>query len=138
MTFSEAAAEVIRLADARRAYWNTELPKYHPDYPLVRAKDRRPPPPPEDGQLRLLLTTLPADVVYKLILTMYLGRGDFGTPELAEEYAEMKRAFPEPRIAASQMSGKVPLGDYLRDGLVRLGKAGIDLDATSFEPCEVK
>lgn len=128
MTFSEAAAEVIRLADARQAYWNRELPKRHADYPIIRAGDRPVQPPPEDQQLRNVLAGLPADVVYKLILTMYLGRDEFGTAGLGERYAEMKRAFPMPEIAASQLAGKVPLGDYVRDGLAKLERAGIDLD----------
>jgi hypothetical protein len=135
--FSEAATEAIRLADARRAYWDAELPKHHPAYPLIRAGERPAPSPPEDGQLRSLLRSLPPEVTYKLILTMYLGRGDFGTDAIGEEYKDLKKTFPEPRIAASQMSGKVPLGDYLRDGLARLRRAGIDLDTLSFEPCEV-
>lgn len=137
MKFSEAAEEVIRLADARRAYWDAELPKRHPDYPIMRAGQRRTPPPPEDGQLRSLLASLPQDVIYKLILTMYLGRGDLGTNYLERHYADMKQTFPEPQLAASQMNGKVPLGDYVRDGLARLKEAGIDLDTASLEPCGV-
>jgi hypothetical protein len=135
MKFSDAAAEVVRLANARRAFWESELPKHHPDYPLVRPSERRAPPPPEDARLRSLLATLPEEVVYKLILTMYLGRGDFGTTGLDHEYAELKKTFPQARIAASQMGGKVPLGDYLRDGLAKLERAGVDLDADSLEPC---
>lgn len=102
MTFSEAAAECIRLADARRAYWDDALPRDHPDYPIVRSGERRTPPPPEDGQLRAFLAGLSPELVYKLILTMYLGRRDFGPAALGDEYAEVKRAAPEPQIAASR------------------------------------
>ncbi len=137
VTFSEAAAEVVRLAVARRAYWDAELPKYHRDYPLIRAGERRPPSPPEDGQLRSLLASLPPEVIYKLILTMCLGRGDFDTTALGDEYGAMKTTFPDPKLAAVQMNGKVPLGAYLQDGLDRLEKVGIDLDTTSLEPCGV-
>ena len=137
MTFSETAAEVIRLAAARRAYWNAELPKHHPDYPIIRPGERRPSPPPEEAQLTGLLASLPPEVIYKLILTMCLGRGDFDTTALGDEYGAMKTTFPEPKIAAVLMNGKVPLDAYLRDGLDRLEQAGIDLDATSLEPCGV-
>lgn len=134
MRFSEAAAEVIRLAEARRNYWDTELPKHYPEYPLIRASDQRPPSPPEDVELRRLFSRLEPEVIYKLILTMYLGRDDFAPRNLERHYADMKTTFPEARIAASQMAGKVPLGNYLRDGLERLSRAGIDLDHVSLEP----
>lgn len=133
MKFSEAAEEVIRLADARRAYWDEELPKRYPDYPLIRTGESRPPPPPQDAELRRLLSRPSDEVVYKLILTMYLGRDDFGATFLEEHYADMKATFPEAHIAASQMAGKVPLGDYLRDGMARLKDAGIDLDSLPLE-----
>lgn len=137
MTFSDTAAEVIRLADARRAYWNAELPKHHPDYPIIRPGERRPSPPPEEAQLTSLLASLPPEVIYKLILTMYLGRGDFDTTALGDEYGAIKTTFPEPKVAAVQLNGKGPLGAYLHDGLDRLKQAGIDLDTASLEPCGV-
>ncbi len=34
MRFSDNATRVIDLATAIRDYWNTELPKRHPNYPL--------------------------------------------------------------------------------------------------------
>jgi hypothetical protein len=132
--FSEAAAEVIRLADARRDYWDRELPKHYPEYPLIRASDPRPPSSPDDVELRRLFTRLDSEIVYKLILTMYLGRDDFAASNLEGHYVDMKSTFPEARVATSQMAGKAPLGDYLRDGLERLSRAGIDLDHVSLEP----
>jgi hypothetical protein len=128
--FSEAAAEAIRLADARRTYWDTELPKYHPDYPLKRAGERSAPSPAEDAQLRTFLLSLPPNDIYKLILTMYLGRGDFGATQLPRQYASLNQTFPMPETAAYQMWGKGTLGDYLREGLASLKRAGIDLDTT--------
>jgi hypothetical protein len=35
MKLSETARDVIALADAIRDYWAAELPKRHPNYPLV-------------------------------------------------------------------------------------------------------
>jgi hypothetical protein len=53
MMFSQTAAEVIGLATAIRGYWNTELPKRHPNYPVVSlGEDSGPPPPPEEARLR--------------------------------------------------------------------------------------
>jgi hypothetical protein len=134
VSFTEAVAEIIRLADARRNFWNTELPKHYPAYPVISFGDPHPPSPPEDVELRRMFSGLEPEIIYKLVLTMYLGRGDFGARNLERHYADMKTTFPEARIAASQMAGKVPLGDYLRDGLERLNRAGIDLDHASLEP----
>ena len=37
MKLSELVRQVIRLGDASRAYWDRELPKHHPHYPVIRA-----------------------------------------------------------------------------------------------------
>ena len=82
MKLSEAVREVIRLGDASRAYWDRELPKHHPHYPLIRAEEDSAPPPPEDAQIQSLLKSLPEDQLYALILLTYVGRGDFSADDL--------------------------------------------------------
>ena len=37
MDLSKIAEEVISLSEAIEAYWDTELPKRHPNYPFIRA-----------------------------------------------------------------------------------------------------
>ena len=86
MKLSETAATVIDLATAIRDYWNTELPKRHRNYPVVSAGEDSGPPPPEEAKLRSFLEKLPDEEIYKLILLMYVGRGDFGTDDLAMHY----------------------------------------------------
>jgi hypothetical protein len=103
MKLSEAAKEVIALAEAIGRYWDAELPKRHPDYPFVRAGEDSGPPPPEEKQLKELLARLPADIVYQLALLMYLGRGDFGTDDLPGHYKAITETFPKPARATSQM-----------------------------------
>jgi hypothetical protein len=49
---SDVVAEVLRLATVIRDYWAVELPRVHPDYPLVRPDDLEETPPPEEKQLR--------------------------------------------------------------------------------------
>ncbi len=134
MKLSEAAKEVIVLAEAIRTYWDTELPKRHPHYPFIHLGEDSGPPPPEEQKLKDLLASLPEDAIYKLALIMYLGRGDFGTDDLAGRYQALRETFGNPRWAASQMMGKTPLADYLTDGLAELRKAGIDMDQLSFAP----
>ncbi|MGH7170835.1 MAG: DUF3775 domain-containing protein [Gemmataceae bacterium] len=132
MKLSEAANEVIALAETIRNYWDAELPKRHPDYPFVHSGEDSGPPPPEEQKLKALLASLPEDLIYKLALLMYLGRGDFGTGDLAGRYQSLKQTFGKPDRAASQMMGKATLADYLTDGLAELDKTGIDVDHLTF------
>jgi hypothetical protein len=128
MKLSETANEVIALAESIRNYWDTELPKRHPDYPLVNPGEDSGPPPPEERKLKDLLTSLPEDAVYQLALIMYIGRGDFGTDDLAGHYEALKETFGKPDGAVSQMIEKASLADYLTDGLAELKKNGADVD----------
>jgi hypothetical protein len=63
MTLSDVIQEVIALSEAAQAYWDTELPKRHSEYPIVRPGEDSGPPPEEENKLRLLLTGLPTDEV---------------------------------------------------------------------------
>lgn len=134
MKLSETAREVIALAEAIHDYWDTELPKRHPNYPFVNPGEDSGPPPPEEMKLKALLARLPEDVVYKLALIMDLGRGAFGTEDLAGHYEALKATLGKPEWAASQMAETVPLADYLTNGLDALNKHGIDVDQLAFTP----
>lgn len=133
MKLSEIAKHVISLAETIRSYWAVELPKRHQDYPIVHVGENSGPPPPEEKELRDFLSSLPSDLVYKLILIMYLGRRDFDTRELPEQYEAMKETFEKPESATSQMLGKALLAEYLSDGLTELEKSGIDVDNMALE-----
>jgi len=128
MKLSETAATVIDLATAIRDYWNTELPKRHPNYPVVSPGQDSGPSPPEEAKLKSFLEKLPDEEIYKLILLMYLGRGDFGTDDLAMHYRTLKDRFRKRERAISQVEGKAPLADYLADGIAELQKSRIDMD----------
>ncbi len=128
MKLSEIAREVIGLADAIRHYWDKELPKRHPDYPIVHPGEESGPPPPEEKKLQDLLASLPEDAIYQLLLLTYLGRGDFSSRDLAAQFESLKRAFGKPEWAVSQMLEKPPLADYLSEGLEELKKQNVDVD----------
>lgn len=132
MKLSEAIARVITLARAIRAYWEAELPKRHRDYPIVHLDEDSGPPPPEQDQLKRFLAELPPDMVYQLLLVMYLGRGDFDAIDLKRnlpKYLEqVKMNFREHAWAISQMMEKAPLADYLADGVDKLKGANVNLD----------
>ena len=132
MKLSEAVREVIRLGDVSRAYWDRELPKHHPHYPLIRAEEDSAPPPPEDAQIQALLKSLPEDQLYALILLTYVGRGDFSADDLRPAYQTMKETFPSKDLAIAQMTGKMTLAEYLTDAMEAIQKRHIDLDSLKF------
>lgn len=135
MSFSVTAAKVIGLATAIRDYWETELPKRHPGATVIPLSEISSPSPPETAQLRELLSRLPTDDVYKLLLMMYLGSGDLNVNNLEFHYQDLRRKFKQPEWAISQMVGKTRLADYLLDGLVLLKKTkGITPDDLVFAP----
>jgi hypothetical protein len=128
MKLSEVIRQVIRLGEASRAYWDRELPKHHPRYPLIRAGEDSGPPPPEDAQIEAILKSLPEEQLYALILLMYVGRGDFSADQLLPAYQAMKETFPTKDLVIAQMTGKRTLADYLTDALEELDKRNIDVD----------
>lgn len=128
MKFSETAQEVIARAETIRNYWETELPKRHPDYPLVHPVEDSGPPPPEERDLKNFLASLSEDDIFKLALIMHLGRGDFGTDHLEEHYETLKETLENPDWAVAQIMEKASLADYLIDGLAELKRSNIDVD----------
>jgi|SRR5579884_89069 len=132
MKLSEAVREIIRLGDASRAYWDRELPKRHPHYPIIRPGEDSGPPPPEDAQIQALLKSLPEDQLYALILLMYVGRGDFSADHLFSAYQTMKEMFPSKDLAIAQMTENWTLAEYLMDAMEELQKRHIDLDSLEF------
>ncbi len=133
MKLSEAVREIIRLGDASRAYWDRELPRHHPHYPLIRAEEEPAPPPPEDSQIQSLLESLPEDQLYALILLTRVGRGDFRADDLLAAYQTMKETFPGKDLVIAQMMGEKTLAEYLTDAMEEIQKRPIDLDTIRFE-----
>jgi hypothetical protein len=132
MKLSEVVREVVRLGDASRAYWDKELPKYHPHYPVIRAGEDSPPPPPEDAQIQALLTSLPEDQLYAIVLLTYIGRGDFSADRLLPEYQTVKEVFPSRDMAIAQLTGSKTLAEYLTDAMEQVQQRHIDLDNLRF------
>jgi hypothetical protein len=125
---SQVAKRTITLARKIHAYYDDQLPKWYRHYPVISPGEEGPPPPSEEKALTQLLSELPPDLLYQLLLVMYLGRGDFEVENLAEAYAPLKQSLGEPKWAASEMLEKASLADYLSDGLVLLQEHGIDVD----------
>jgi len=137
MKLSEAVQKVISLAKGIREYWESELPKRHPDYPIMNPGEPLAPPPPEEKKLAKLFASLPEDMVYQIGLLMYLGRGDFDVRELADCYKALIES-TDATALASQLADKAPLADYLQDGLAELKKHSIDVDSLPLKPTKTR
>jgi hypothetical protein len=81
-----------------------------------------------ERRLKEFILSQSVAVVYTLTLVMYAGRGDFPIENFLEQYEEMRDTFDSPMRAAGQMMEKVPLPEYLEDGLRMLREANIDVD----------
>ncbi len=137
MKLSGALKKTITLARKIRAYYDDKLPKWYSHYPLISPGEEAPPPPPEEATLSQFFSALSPELLYQLLLVMYLGRGDFGVADLAGGYAALKQSSGEPTWAAPLMMEKTPLADYLSDGLMQLQEHGIDVDNLPLQTGEV-
>ena len=122
MKLSKAVREIIRLGDVSRAYWDRELPRRQPHYPVIRAGEDSAPAPPEDAQIQALLKSLPEDQIYALLPLTYVGRGDYSADHLLPAYQTLKEIFPSRDLAIAQ------LAEYLTDAMEEIQKRHIDLD----------
>jgi hypothetical protein len=128
MRLSEVVNRVIELSSKIYDYYAAELPKRHPNYPLVNPDDESTPPPPEEKELRDFLAALPGEVIYQLLLIMYLGREGLNTDDLAGYYESLKELSGAPADAASLLLDEATLADELADGLEELRKHKINVD----------
>jgi hypothetical protein len=139
MNFSEVLNRVIVLAGKVRDYYDTELPKRFPRYPLIDGNEEDVPPPPEEKELSDFLATLSDDMIYQLILIQYLGRLDFGVDDLAKQYDGLKDTVGDPADAvALMMMDKATLADELSDGLEELRKHKINVDKMPLKKVKVR
>jgi len=118
----------ITLASDAMKYWEEELSKAHPLFPLTGPEDKEVPAPKEEVELKKLLKSLPAEDVFKLVTLMYLGRGDFDVPDLPGQVAELKTTFESADLAIDQMTEKMQLGEYLAEARSCLNDARVSLE----------
>lgn len=128
MPFSETVKRVMDLATAIRDYWDRELPKRHPKYPLVQPGEDSGPPPPEERELRDLLRSLSAEEVAQLLTIIKFGRRVFPASEFHRHWQDLVKSAPDIEWEVSYLSEYPPLADELADGLQELANSGIDLD----------
>ncbi len=135
MKLATLASKASSLSEAIFDYWSTELPKRHPEYPVVNPGEDSGPPPPQEKKLRELLKSLPEDMLWKLALVMDLGIGRFDTRDLPGGYQALRDNFDRPSELIALMID-TPLESYLTRGMAKLKNQGIDLDKMDFTPAK--
>lgn len=139
MSLSDVLPKVIDLGRKVRAYYDAELPKRLRNYPLIGPDEEEPPPPPEEKELNDFLASLPEEMIYQLILLMYLGRGKVSADGLATYYESLKDVVGDPEQAAAQMMWyKGVLADQVSDGLEELAKHKINVDKLPLKKVKVR
>ena len=128
MSLSEIVNRVIDLSGKVYDYYMAELPKRHPNYPLVNPGDEDTPPPPEEKELKDFLESLPVDTIHQLILIGKLGRSEIRADDLAETYEALKSEFRDPEYAIFELTSRVPMSYGLMDGLEELRRHKINVD----------
>jgi hypothetical protein len=135
MKLSETIKKVIPLAQAISDYWETELPKRYPNYPLVNPGEEDPPPPPEEKKLKQLLARLPENDICKIALVAHIGQRGYGTDDLPARFQRLKEwEFEDREWAATRMSTDTSLALDLLEGLDLLKKKGLDVDHLMVTP----
>ncbi len=128
MKFSEVVKRVIDLATPINEYWERELRKRHPKYPLVDPAVPDPPPPPQEEELRQFLRSLPAEEVHKLVEIYHLGRGDFNAADFPGAVRRGAKSGPVPDHLIEEMASG-SLNEFFVNGVHELRLAGVDVDA---------
>jgi hypothetical protein len=128
MKLSEIINEVIPLATKIHEYWDRELPKRHPNYPLVNPGEDSGPPPPEQKQLEDLLAGLPEEIIYQLALVTESAIGSVTIDGLPKRYQEVKQRFGTPELTAFLLANKMSWDEYLMEDLAEFERRGIDVD----------
>jgi hypothetical protein len=135
MKLSEIVAKVSSLNEAISDYWEAELPKRHPNYPLENPGEDDGPPPPEEEEMEELFRKLPEDMIYQLLLVLHLGRREFDTSDLPGRYKALKERYDDPKWVASHIFRKRGFqGDFLATGLDQLKRNNIDVDHLPVKP----
>ena len=136
MKLSEVVREYIPLGEASRIYWERELPKYHPRYPIIRDGEESPPAPPEDAQIEALLRRLSEEQLYTLLVLADVGVSNYHANDLQSVYRRMKEFYPSSDEAIAHMVESFWLADDLAEGIEEFQKRNIDLDDFKFATTE--
>lgn len=133
MKLTKIVDDVIRLGDASRDYWEGELRKHHPDYPIVHEGEFEVPPSPEDALIQQLLAGLTDEQLYLVLWLAYVGRGDYRSDDLSGGYHDLKATFPQRDVAIAQLASNKFLAEYLKDAIDDLQRHKIEVDRLALQ-----
>ena len=129
MPFTDMLRRVIELSTAIREYWETELPKRHPNYPIVGTEgDDDGPPPPESADLQSLFQTLGVAEVSSLLAIIDLGRKRWKPAELTDRARTFAAKMSDTEPWISRLMDDYSLAENLQNGLDLLSRKGVDID----------
>ena len=143
MNLSDVVNKVIDLSGKIRDYYDVEMPKRFPNYPLINSaageSEEDVPPPPEARELSDFLASLPEETIYQLYLLMHLGRWVFSANDLAENYERLKKSVETAENAVFEMTAfEDTLGDNLLDALEELRQYKINVDKLPLRKARVR
>jgi hypothetical protein len=129
MKLSEVVDRLIDLSSKISAYYDRELPKWHPHYPAAYPGEGEPPPPPEEQELSDFLNSLPDEMLYQLMVLMAVARYEIGMDGLAGYYEEWENQVGgRERALTLLMHYKASLDDGLSLALEELQNHQIDVN----------
>ena len=128
MAFSDTVKRVMELADVIQKFWDVELPKRHPTYPIIGPGEEPGPPPPEEDDLRALLESLPPDDLYLLLALDELGWGVATAGDIGALQRHAREQYPDLDIIIDWIAETPVRLSFVPDGLRVLSAAGVDVD----------
>jgi hypothetical protein len=138
MKLSEVVDRLIDLSGKISAYYDRELPKWHPHYPVAYPGEGEPPPPPEEQELRDFLTSLPDETLYRLMVLVAIARYQIGIDGIAGYYEEWENLVgPREQALTLLMHHKASLDDRLSSALEELQNHQIDVNQLPLPKTEV-
>lgn len=138
MKLSDAVNKVIDLAGKISNYYETELPKKYPNYPIVDLDEENFPPPPETKELNDFLATLTDETIYQLMLIASLGRDESDADNLAEEYEKLQKEWGTSGQEAFKLMNMASLAEELSYGLEKLRTHKIPVDKMPLKKMKVR
>ncbi len=131
MKFSEVIARTVALADAYRDRSPRPAGKGRVRFRPIPLSQLPPGPSPEWNELVGFLRGQPPALLDRMAALMLVGRGDCDPADFEEVFAQLADLRHPSEATATYLAGKVPLGQYLRDGVRELTAAGVDVDESA-------
>jgi hypothetical protein len=127
--FDEVVKRIVKVWPKIQAYYAENAPRYRADCPAPGFSAHWCPRAPEEIELEQFLKAQSPATIYMLFSVMRMGRGIYYRADsLLPVYEDVKNSFCEPAWAVDQLLEKPRLAKYLRAGMAKLSKAGINVN----------